>query len=175
MPFRDSRFSNTHTGTWNTKRRNMCNISCFWKDLVTSKHIIWPTLDYELVMDARFLFNMTDGAHQYPSGLKILLVAIFQQAVMMWQLGKIGGDQDGSWAFQVLDWDRNDYNYETCTKHLMDSHLKTREDQAIWRWDKGGNFKVRSTYSRFIESGLTSTNARWIWKTNCPQKIRTFL
>lgn len=42
------------------------------------------------------------------------------------------------------------------------------EDQPTWRWNKNGEFSVKSKYRHFIDSGANFTDTTWIWKTKCP-------
>lgn len=49
------------------------------------------------------------------------------------------------------------------------------EDKPIWRWEKDGDFMVKSTYRHFINGRVTSVNTNWVWRKKCPQKLRLFL
>lgn len=45
----------------------------------------------------------------------------------------------------------------------------------IWHWEGTSVFVVQSTYHYFNDGGVHSKNARVIWSTKCPKKIRVFL
>lgn len=49
------------------------------------------------------------------------------------------------------------------------------DDQPHWRWRKDGDFFVKSTYNRFVDSGVVLTDTLWIWKNICPPKVRVYL
>lgn len=39
----------------------------------------------------------------------------------------------------------------------------SEEDKVIWRWDKSENFLVKLTYRCFIDGGVNSAEAKFIW------------
>lgn len=53
--------------------------------------------------------------------------------------------------------------------------IVTTGDKPVWRQDMGGKFMIKATYCHFINRGMLVSNTNWVWKTNCPPKVRMFL
>lgn len=45
----------------------------------------------------------------------------------------------------------------------------------IWRWGRGGQFTVSSTYNHFINGTHKMPNVDWIWKVRYHLKVRMFM
>lgn len=39
-------------------------------------------------------------------------------------------------------------------------------DTPLWRWERKGNFSVRSTFRLLVDGGLRIAHGNFIWKTN---------
>lgn len=53
--------------------------------------------------------------------------------------------------------------------------IVTTGDKPVWTQDMGGKFTIKATYCHFINRGMLVSNTNWVWKTNCPPKVRMFL
>lgn len=53
--------------------------------------------------------------------------------------------------------------------------IRGKQDMPIWRWGRGGQFTVSSTYNHFINGTHKMPNVDWIWKVRYHLKVRMFM
>lgn len=64
-----------------------------------------------------------------------------------------------------------------CLKRLLQGISPGNEDldTPVWRWERKGDFSVKSTYRFLIDRGLRLTHKKLNWETKCPLKVHIFM
>jgi hypothetical protein len=85
--------------------------------------------------------------------------------------------KDGEW---VIDFKRPLLQAEVvCWEALLDQlkavRLNDRQDKAVWKLEKTGNYSTKSMYRCLSHRGIVNQRIRRVWKSKLPMKLKVFM